>query len=147
MLTLKRHRLLSNVTLGRFYIGGKFLCCTLELPWLANAKGKSCVPVGTYSMEWSYSPAFRRNTWRLLDVPGRDGILIHAANYTRQLKGCIAPCMDHGDIDKDGVIDGVSSGKALDLLEDALRRYQKAVVRLDIVLAREPLAMPRMPHT
>jgi hypothetical protein len=131
-LVLSRHRLLTNVTLGRFYVNGKLLCCTLELPWLKNAKGKSCVPVGTYSMEYSYSPAFRRNTWRLLDVPGRDGILIHAANYTRQLKGCIAPCMDHADMDKDGIIDGVSSGKALDLVEDLLRPLQSSVVKLEI---------------
>lgn len=136
MLTLTRHRMLSTVTLGRFTIGGKLLCCTLELPWKKNARATSCIPEGTYSMMWSYSPAFRRNTWRLIDVPGRDGILIHAANYTRQLKGCIAPCLDHGDIDKDGIIDGVSSGKALDLVEGALRPFQSSVVRLDVRNAR-----------
>ena len=134
MLTLLRHRLLPTVTLGEFRFKGKHLCNTLELPWIQNAKGKSCVPPGTYSMEWSYSPAFRRNTWRLLTVPGRDGTLIHAANYPRQLTGCIAPCLDHGDIDKDGIIDGVSSGKALDLVEGVLRPFQGSVVRLDILV-------------
>lgn len=132
MLTLVRRKLLSTVTLGEFLFKGKYLCATMELPWLQNAKGKSCIPVGTYSMEWSYSPSFRRNTWRLIDVPGRDGILIHAANFTRQLKGCIAPCMDHADIDKDGVIDGTASGKALDLVEGALRPFQGSVVKLEV---------------
>lgn len=133
MLTLIRHRHLTTVTLGEFLFKNKYLCKTLELPWLENQRGKSCIPVGTYSMEYSYSPAFRRNTWRLIDVPGRSGVLIHAANFTRQLRGCIAPCTDHADLDQDGVIDGAASGKALDLVEEALRPYQGSVVRLDVV--------------
>lgn len=133
MLTLIRHRHLITVTLGEFLFQNKYLCKTLELPDLNNEKGRSCIPVGTYSMEYSYSPAFRRNTWRLIDVPGRSGVLIHAANFTRQLRGCIAPCMDHADLDRDGVIDGTASGKALDLVEEALRPYQGSVVRLDVV--------------
>ena len=138
MIAIVRYRLLANVTLGTLAFKGRELCKTLELPWLKNAKGKSCIPPGIYSMEYSYSPAFRRNTWRFLDVPGRDGILIHAANYTRQLKGCIAPCMDHADMDKDGIIDGASSGKALDLVEGVLRPFQGSVVKVEVRNYRNP---------
>jgi len=35
-------------------------------------------------------------------------------------------------MDKDGIIDGVSSGKALDLVEDLLRPLQSSVVKLEI---------------
>jgi hypothetical protein len=47
------------------------------------------------------------------NVPKRSGIKIHVANYTRQLRGCIAPGLSHADIDKDGIMDVVSSTKAL----------------------------------
>jgi hypothetical protein len=49
----------------------------------------------------------------LQDVPNRDWILIHPANYTRELLGCIAVGMDHKDIDKDGELDLTSSRKAM----------------------------------
>jgi hypothetical protein len=32
-----------------------------------------------------------KKVYRLLDVPNRSGILIHAANRVEELKGCIAP--------------------------------------------------------
>ena len=46
-------------------------------------------------------------------MPNRDWILIHPANYTRELLGCIAVGMDHKDIDKDGELDLTSSRKAM----------------------------------
>lgn len=115
----------AKVTLGQLSFKGKPLCRTIELPWLLNKARVSAIPVGTYKMVWTYSPAFKRNTWRLVDVPARDGILIHSANFTRELKGCIAPCLSHSDLDKDGTMDGASSAKALELVEAALRPYQE----------------------
>jgi hypothetical protein len=48
-------------------------------------------------------------------VPNRSGIRIHAANYSRQLEGCIALGMDQADIDGDGTMDIVQSKKAISL--------------------------------
>jgi hypothetical protein len=85
---------------------------TLELPWLDNKRGESCIPVGTYKLKRHTSPKFGKCFW-LQDVPNRSEILIHPANYTRQLRGCIAVGLDHADIDKDGELDTTSSRKAM----------------------------------
>ena len=85
---------------------------TLELPWKNNERRVSCIPVGIYKLKKRVSPKFGKCFW-LQDVPNRDWILIHPANYTRQLLGCIAVGMDHKDIDKDGELDLTSSRKAM----------------------------------
>jgi len=59
-----------------------FTCVTLE-------KLDRAIPAGTYNIEFTYSPAFNR-IMPLLDVPQREGIRIHWANYPNQLEGCIA---------------------------------------------------------
>lgn len=72
-------------TVGHFAGLGIF---TLELPWLENRRGVSCIPVGEYLMVWGWSPRFRKNFWRI-GVPHRQGILIHKGNYLRDTSGCI----------------------------------------------------------
>lgn len=86
---------------------------TLELPWKNNERRVSCIPIGTYRLKLHTSPKFGQCYW-VKDVPNRDAILIHPANYTRQLLGCIAVGLDHKDIDKDGELDLTSSRKAMD---------------------------------
>jgi Family of unknown function (DUF5675) len=78
-------------TNGNLLSDGLGLCHTIELPWLDNQHGISCVPEGRYELvkRWSDS-----KKWHLLvcDVPNRDLILIHPANDAlKELKGCIAP--------------------------------------------------------
>jgi len=85
---------------------------TLELPWKNNQRRVSCIPVGNYQMKKHNSPKFGKVFW-LHNVPDRSEILIHPANYTRQLLGCIAVGMDHKDIDNDGELDAISSRKAM----------------------------------
>lgn len=48
------------------------------------------IPAGTYQVNWEPSPRFGRETYRLVSVPGRSGILIHPANFQHELDGCIA---------------------------------------------------------
>lgn len=50
------------------------------------------------------------------NVPGRSGILIHQANYVRQLRGCIAPGMYHRHLDRDGIIDVAESVRAMNTM-------------------------------
>jgi hypothetical protein len=107
---LTRTYQMSN-TLGQIEVGGLTLY-TLELPWKDNKTGISCIPVGTYKVKRHTSPKFGKCFW-LQDVPNRSEILIHPANYTRQLRGCIAVGLDHADIDKDGELDTVSSRNAM----------------------------------
>lgn len=103
-----------DCTLGRLHIsapGQDFVCDTIERPWVptplspGGRKGESCVPRGTYRLERHNSEA-HPDTWALvnsdLDVihyedrdrpNARALVLIHAANYARELRGCIAPGM------------------------------------------------------
>lgn len=67
------------------------LCNSIELPWQSNQNRISCIPEGRYELKKRYSPKFG---WHLLlvNVPGRNLILIHPANdAVKELQGCIAP--------------------------------------------------------
>lgn len=64
---------------------------SLELPWLNNARNRSCIPIGTYQCDYLKKSASGRyrNVYHVTDVPGRSGILIHSGNIASHTKGCI----------------------------------------------------------
>src|SRR3990167_7787532 len=77
-------------------------CVTLELPWRGNAKGKSCIPPGTYLFKWRTDSPKHGACYEMVpdsEAPNRTNVQIHAANlagdsdqgYVAQLEGCIAP--------------------------------------------------------
>lgn len=76
-----------NGTLGVIDIEGDRFW-TIERPWLDNAANVSCIPTGIYEMGWRESPRFGE-TWHIKDVPDRSHILIHVANYSKDVQGCI----------------------------------------------------------
>lgn len=89
-----------------------FTCFTLELPWKNNERRVSCIPDGTYKCARENHKKFGW-CYRLHDVPGRDGVLIHSGtNYTHTL-GCILPALDQKDLNGDGLLDNVSRRAAL----------------------------------
>lgn len=78
-------------TNGKLEYNGKFICFTIELPWVANVKRISCIPEGEYFISKRYSDKFH---WHMevLNVNDRSHVLIHPANNAQmELKGCIAP--------------------------------------------------------
>lgn len=78
-------------TNGVLYADGKAICHTIELPWEKNKPCVSCIPEGTYTLVRRISKHHQFHL-HLLDVPGRELILIHKANdAARDLRGCIAP--------------------------------------------------------
>lgn len=78
-------------TNGMLFLHGRLLCYTIELPWLNNAKGLSCIPEGTYRLTRRYSPRFKDHLL-VNGVTGREFILLHPANDAgAELRGCIAP--------------------------------------------------------
>jgi hypothetical protein len=83
-----RDHLDSTPTTGHLYASDLELY-TLELPWQDNHPNFSCIPVGTYQCIVAGSLRFGRLMPRLLDVPNRDGILIHPGNTEVNTEGCI----------------------------------------------------------
>jgi hypothetical protein len=112
------------------------ICYTIELPWLGNQRRISCIPEGEYFLQLRYSPKFKWH-FLLMDVPGRDLILIHPANDAKlELLGCIAPVTVHTGIGK-----GSASRKALEKLKALTKKAFKLneEVILKIQLKKEVL--------
>ena len=110
-----------------------FVKC-LELPWFDNDKGRSCIPPGgpgeeaTYNLLYTFSPKYGRKMWLVDGVPSRAGIRIHSGSYAgvdeTDSQGCLLPCIDWADLDKDGDIDGARSREAVQRLESELRQFE-----------------------
>jgi hypothetical protein len=67
------------------------VCNTIELPWLQNKRNISCIPEGRYELKMRETKK-RGQHLLVVNVKGRDGILIHPANDAKKdLQGCIAP--------------------------------------------------------
>ena len=90
---------------------------TLELPWQENKRRVSCIPEGEYLVK-KMPPTAKRNYeyFHVQNVPGRDAILFHPGNYTRQILGCILPGESHTDLDKDEIIDITNTTHTLKIL-------------------------------
>jgi hypothetical protein len=78
-------------TNGKIQYLGSLMMYSIELPWKENLAQVSCIPEGRYELVKRWSLKFGRHL-QIMDVPGRELILIHPANEAlRELKGCIAP--------------------------------------------------------
>lgn len=121
---------LPTETLGSLYRNGVMLCKTMELPWRDNQRSVSCIPEGVYRTIKQPPKADRPYPYfRLPDVTGRSGILIHKISYVSGLKGCIGVGKEFSDINKDGVPDIIRSGEALQELVDTLPNEFELLIR------------------
>ena len=98
-----------------------FECKTLELEEENNQVRDDCIPTGTYTVIKRNSKKFG-NHFHILDVPGRDYILVHSGNFYTQILGCVIVGSEHKDINHDGLKDVINSKvtmiKLLNLLPD-----------------------------
>jgi hypothetical protein len=101
-LTLQTVKYTKYGTFGVFILdNGIPALVTVEREWKDNRpyiKGKqsgSCIPAGWYDVEFYIHPTWGK-TWVVKDVPNRSDIMIHPANYMKQLQGCVAPGMNYG---------------------------------------------------
>lgn len=114
-LLLKRIASKPTYTIGKLYLDGVYMCDTLEdtnrgLTQKMTAeeikakkvKSKTCIPFGIYKVtldvisskysnfnKYPYVKFCKGKMPRLLNVPGFDGILIHAGNTDKDTEGCI----------------------------------------------------------
>jgi hypothetical protein len=99
-----------------------FTFCTLELPYRNNQRQISSIDLGKYIVRKRFSEKYG-NHFELISVKNRDKILIHVANFVRELKGCVAVGSAHKDIDNDGTKDLINSRKTLNKL-NAIMPYE-----------------------
>lgn len=90
-LTLRRLYTAHGSSLGELTGLSKTLY-VLEEEWRDNKPKISCIPPGTYQAVphgWSGESVKFKQTWRLLNVPGRTGILLHEGNTNKDTEGCL----------------------------------------------------------
>lgn len=112
-LRITRTDLRDSQTEGKLFVLDEgdqvlFTCETLELPWRNNQRRISCIPPGTYVIRPRVSQKYGLHL-HILNVPDRDWILIHEANFVHQLQGCIAVGQSKKDLNGDGLKDVTAS--------------------------------------
>lgn len=83
-------------TIGKMYMPSGNVFYTIELPWEANKRSVSCIPEGVYTLSKRQSGVVSRTSkgrysagWEVANVNGRTFIMIHIANTTSDIEGCI----------------------------------------------------------
>lgn len=79
-------------TVGALYLDGLFECFVLEdlvrEPGI-KVSGQTAIPAGRYRITVTPSARFKEDLPLLLDVPGFEGIRIHAGNTRDDTEGCL----------------------------------------------------------
>lgn len=85
MLVLIRDIHTESTVMGRLFLGGVFICWTLE-----NAT--KAIPVGLYTIQNSVSPKFKRELpliFNATSVKASRGIRFHRGNTYKDSQGCV----------------------------------------------------------
>lgn len=114
-------------TFGKCSLDGVAFCYSVERPWNNNEHGTSCIPAGTYTAKTEFSPKHGCTLYKLQDVPDRNEIEIHPANFYYQLLGCIALGKEismiedpHDQVPKKGVSSSVSTiGRFMEIMNSS----------------------------
>lgn len=91
-LRLDRFLIGERQTVGHLYIDGEKFCYTLEdrvRPAGQKVYGQTAIPAGRYAVDMTWSPRFKTVLPIVKDVPGFEGIRIHAGNTEADTDGCI----------------------------------------------------------
>lgn len=101
-LLVKRTTFTAKSTIGELWIDGGFFCYTLEdtcrglkqtdsVEEIRRKKlpGITAIPSGRYQLILNYSNRFKKIMPLLVNVPGFDGVRIHAGNKAEDTEGCL----------------------------------------------------------
>lgn len=101
-LTLRRIAFRDTYTIGKLYIDGTYFCDTVEdkdrglddsmtVEEILKRKvyGETAIPYGTYEVQITYSPKYKKMMPLLLNVKGYSGIRIHSGNTAKDSLGCL----------------------------------------------------------
>lgn len=114
--------------------------CSIELPWLDNLNGVSCIPADTYPIVLEHSDRFGTELWEIKDVPGRSECKIHTVNFVQDLAGCVGVGESFKDINADGTFDLVKSRAALKRVHDAMADTRETIIKITSGNAKRMLA-------
>ena len=101
-LKLVRKYRKETYTIGKLYVDGVYFCDTIEdkdrglddamgLAEIMSKKryGETAIPYGTYKVEITYSPKYKRLMPEIKNVKGFSGIRIHSGNTAKDTLGCL----------------------------------------------------------
>ena len=106
-------------TQGVLMIDSLPVCVTLEDYKYGNIRNMSCIPTGQYLCK-RYSSSKFPNTFKVVSVPERSGILFHIGNNTNDTEGCVLLGSEFNyDDNKITIKESTKAfNKFIDLLED-----------------------------
>lgn len=93
-----------------------------------NRARESCFPEGIYPIVLEYSHRFKKDLWEIYNVVGRSECKFHAANFSRQLNGCVALGDKRIDIDGDGEKDVTNSRETMSKFHKSLEGFKFALL-------------------
>ena len=140
-LVLERKWLKSGYTIGNLYVNGRKFSNVLEdedrglrqdmgLDEIdrIKIKGKTAIPVGKYSVGWTWSPRFGRYLPILYNVPGYEGVRIHSGNDAGDTEGCLLP----GKNDKVGWVSNSRQycNELFPQIERAIKRGERVMIEI-----------------
>lgn len=89
LIQLKRVAYTSQGTFGVLLHNGIPFAVTAEEIWRQNKTYESCIPTGRYLCKRYHYKDGDYETFKVLDVPNRSGILFHVGNSIVDTEGCI----------------------------------------------------------
>lgn len=128
-MKLKLVRIANRPTycIGKLYIDGEYFCDTIEDTdrglddsmsvkevLSKKIKGQTAIPCGTYPIEITYSPKYKRLMPLILNVKGYSGIRIHSGNSSKDTEGCLL----------------VGKNTVVGMVTDSRNTYQKLFAKL-----------------
>ena len=126
-ITLIRIANRPTYCIGKLYIDGIYECDTIEdtdrglddsmsVKEVLNKKikGQTAIPCGTYPIEITYSPKYKRLMPLILNVKGYSGIRIHSGNTSKDTEGCLL----------------VGKNTVVGMVTDSRNTYQKLYAKL-----------------
>ena len=133
-IILERFAYSPDGTFGRLKLPGGWSCFTVERPWKSNEPFESCIPDGVYDLKRRRSPVVERTSggkhlygWEVVDVPGRSYIMIHPANWPKDVQGCIGVGRDYAIIQG---ANGVTHSRAT--FDELMERLQGGAWQIEI---------------
>ena len=105
-------------TFGVMRIDKQVFCVTLECPDILNSPNISSIPSQQYLCQRYHSRKWKE-TFEVLNVPGRSSVLFHPGNTKKHTKGCILLAEHFGKLQGDRAVlnSGVTFEKFMNEME------------------------------